>query len=189
MCDLKGFQYSDLAEILWQWVIFNFPKFWFQPRGCMTSLKIRGRWGRSRPRSFLTSQDQGKSFEYHIWGSKWPRPCLASSSLKRPRIFKEVIQPRGWNQNFVKLDFIHSHKISAKSEYWNPFKSHIFGSKLVHLVEAVLASKFHIPNFFQWILKIFILIYLQITGKVVFLRGDLVFFKPGLESDSNFELL
>merc|ERR1711894_536236 len=33
-------------------------------------------------------------------------------------------------------------------------------------------------------LKIFILIYLQITGKVVFLRGHLVFFKPGLESDS-----
>ena len=189
MCDLKGFQYSDLAEILWEWIKSNFTKFWFQPRGCITSLNIRGRLR-------LLEAKQGRGhFDPHIWYSNdfpwsWDvKNDLGLERPQRPRIFKEVIQPRGWNQNFAKLNFIHSHKISAKSEYWNPFKSHIFGSKLVHLVEAVLASKFHIPNFFQWILKIFILIYLQITGKVVFLRGHLVFLKPGLESDSNFELL
>ena len=46
--------------------------------------------GRPRPRSILTSWDKGEAFEYHIWGSKWPWHWLASSSLKRPRNFKDV---------------------------------------------------------------------------------------------------
>ena len=112
----------------------------------------------------------------------------ASSGLKRPRIFNEVVQPRGWNINFAKSNFMHSLKISAKSDYWNPSKQHIFCSKLVHFVEAVLASKVHIPNFFQLILKIDMLIDLQITGRAMCVRRHLVFFKPGLESDSDFEL-
>ena len=78
----------------------------------------------------------------------------ASGGLERPRNFKEVAQPRGWNINFAKSNFMHSLKISAKSDYWNPSKPHIVCSKIVHIVEAVLASKVHIPNFFQLILKI-----------------------------------
>ena len=153
MCDLKGFQYSDLAEILWEWIKFNFTKFWFQLWGCMTSLKIRGRWGCSRPRSFLTSQDQGKSFEYHIWGSKWPRHWLASGGLERPRNFKEVTQPCGWNKNFVKSNSTHSPKIWAKSDYCNPSKSHIFCQKLQSLWRLVWPQKLFFQTFFNWFWK------------------------------------
>ena len=78
----------------------------------------------------------------------------ASGGLQRPRIFNEVVQPRGKNINFAKSNFMHSLKISAKSDYWNPSNLHIVCSKIVHIVEAVLASKVHIPNFFQLILKI-----------------------------------
>ena len=108
--------------------------------------------------SNLISWDQGKSFEYHIWGSKWPQHWLASSGLEWPRIFKEVIQPRGWNKNFTKSNFMHSPKIWAKSDYGNPFKTHIFCSKLAVLVEAEMTSKVVVPNFFQLILKIQMLI-------------------------------
>ena len=83
---------------------------------------------------------------------------------------------------------MHSLKISAKSDYWNPSKQHIFCSKLVHFVEAVLASKVQIPNFFQLILKIKMLIDLQITGRAVYELGDLVFLQPEFGSDSDFEL-
>ena len=65
----------------------------------------------------------------------------ALGGLQRPRIFKEVIQPRGWNINFAKSNFMHSLKIWAKSDYWNPSKSHIFCSKLVHFMEAVFGLK------------------------------------------------
>ena len=81
-----------------------------------------------------------------------------SGGLERPRIFKEVGQPRGWNKNFAKSNFIHSPKISAKSDYGNPFKTHIFCSKLAVLVEAETTSKVVVPNFFQLILKIQMLI-------------------------------
>ena len=99
-----------------------------------------------------------------------------------------VVQPRGWNTNFVKSNFMHSHEISAKSDIWNPSKQHIFYSKLVHFVEAVLASKVQSPNFFQLILKIKMLIDLQITGRAVYEGGDLVFLQPEFGSDSDFEL-
>ena len=46
MCVLKGFPWSDLAHILGEWIKFDFAKFLFHPRGCLTSLNIRGR---SRP--------------------------------------------------------------------------------------------------------------------------------------------
>ena len=109
--------------------------------------------GRPRSRSFLTSRDQGKSFEYHIWGSKWPRHWLASSGLKRPRIFKEVIQPRGWNKNFVKLNYMHSHEIWAKLDYWNPSKSHIFVQKLQFLWRLKWPQKLSFQTFFTWFWK------------------------------------
>ena len=51
-----------------------------------------------------------------------------------------------------------------------------------------LASKVHIPNFFQLILKIEMLIDLQITGRAVYELGDLVFLQPEFGSDSDFEL-
>ena len=67
----------------------------------------------------------------------------ASGGLKRPRIFKEAIQPQGWNKNFAKLNFMHSLKRWAKSDYWNPSKSHIFCSKTEELVEAKIEVVFN----------------------------------------------
>ena len=43
---LEVFPLSDLAEILCECIKFDFAKILFQPRGCMTSLEIRGH---SRP--------------------------------------------------------------------------------------------------------------------------------------------
>ena len=40
---LEVFPLADLAEILCEWIKFDFAKILFQPRGCMTSLEIRGR--------------------------------------------------------------------------------------------------------------------------------------------------
>ena len=54
----------------------------------------------------------------HIWylnDFPWLRDVKNDLGLERPRISKEVIQPRSWNKNFAKSNFIHSHKISAKS--------------------------------------------------------------------------
>ena len=53
---------------------------------------------------------------------------------------------------------MHAPKIWAKSDYGNPFKTHIFCSKLAVIVEAETASKVVVPNFFQLILKIQMLI-------------------------------
>ena len=82
-----------------------------------------------------------------IWvpymGSKWPRQWLASGGLEWPRIFNEVVQPRGWNKIFAKLNFMHSLKRWAKSDYWNPSKSHIFCSKTEELVEAKIEVVFN----------------------------------------------
>ena len=78
----------------------------------------------------------------------------ASNDLERPQIFKEVIQPWDWNKDFAKSNFMHFPKISAKSDYGNPFKTHIFCSKLAVIVEAEMDSKVVVPNVFQLILKI-----------------------------------
>ena len=83
---------------------------------------------------------------------------------------------------------MNSHKISAKSDYWNPFKSHFwfktctlgggcFGLKISHSKLFSMDSENFYTNLFadHW-------------KSCIFARG-LGFFKPGLESDSNFELL
>ena len=64
-----------------------------------------------------------------------------SGGLEWPRIFREVIQPRNFFEVASTLNFSSSHKIWAKSDYWNPSKSHIFCSKLVHFMEAVFGLK------------------------------------------------
>ena len=63
-----------------------------------------------------------------------------SGDLERPRIFKEVIQPRGWNKIFVKSNFMHSHKISAKSDNGNTSKQALENRILL---EAEMEVKVH----------------------------------------------
>ena len=115
---------------------------------------LEAAWGHSMPRSFRPPYMVLKWLLLVSGCQKWPQPRAASSDLERPRILKGVVQPRGWNKIFVKSNFMHSLKISAKSEHWNPSKPYIFCLKIVYIVEAVLTSKVDVPNFFQLILKI-----------------------------------
>ena len=53
-----------------------------------------------------------------IYGTQMTSPGLGmskmtstSGGLEQPQIFKEVRQPRGWNKNFAKSNFMHSPKI------------------------------------------------------------------------------
>ena len=64
----------------------------------------------------------------------------ASGGLQRPRIFNEVVQPRGRNINFAKSNFMHSHKISAKSDNGNTSKQTLENQRLL---EAKMEVKVH----------------------------------------------
>ena len=92
---------QDSTQMTFGCQIWPRPLFW-------TSEVTRGRRGHPRSRSNLTSWGQGKSFEYHIWGSSleaiWPlfkseaaRGC--SSDLEPPRppymILKWLAQTSG----------------------------------------------------------------------------------------------
>ena len=70
----------------------------------------------------------------------------ASGGLERPRISKEVIQPRGWNKNFAKSNFMHSHKISAKSDNGNTSKQALENQRLL---EAEMEVKVHTSTNFS----------------------------------------
>ena len=129
-------------------------KFYFSLEAVQPHWKSEVARGRPRPRSFLTSQDQGKSFEYHIWGSKWPRQWLASGGLEWPRSLKKAAQPRGWNNNFEKSNFMHSPKIWANYDYWNPSKPHFFDQNLHHLWRPFWPQIWPLHTFFNWIWKL-----------------------------------
>ena len=76
MYGLDGFQCSDLAEILSECMKFDFAKILFQPRGCTTSLKRRGRSRPFRPLYMVL-----KWLPMASGCQKWPRPRAASSDL------------------------------------------------------------------------------------------------------------
>ena len=138
----------------------------------MTSLKIRGHL---RPLEAEVIFDIPRSGEV-IWvpymGSKWPRQWLASGGLEWPRIFNEVVQPRGWNKIFAKLNFMHSLKRWAKSDYWNPSKSHIFCSKTEELVEAKIEVVFNSSKKTSMNPENLIFFYIKSARYVEKVRGD-----------------
>ena len=95
-----------------------------------------------------------------IYGTQMTSPGLgmskmtsASGGLKRPRIFNEAVQPRGWNKNFAKSDFMHSPKIWAKSDYWNSSKPHFFDQYLHHLWRPFRPQIWPLHTFCNWIWK------------------------------------
>ena len=64
---------QDSTQMTFGCQIWPRPLFW-------TSEVTRGRRGHPRSRSNLTSWGQGKSFEYHIWGSRRVEVTRAASS-------------------------------------------------------------------------------------------------------------